>query len=325
LKNDLARTKDFEGLEVIRRRLGDAGFGLPEEGYKAIGQNFSKDMYRDLSGQMKEYSSSFGKYLDDYKRLSKNLEAYGTKVGRGIKDTQDSAGKYYSKTAEQVTKDIFSSPEKFGQFVDAVGGNKEIAAAAARRYFSGLAENAKTSEKVADLIKNNRALLQGVKESTGVDIASELTSKYMGQLAKSERRVAEAGGIAKESETAIKELDKQAKNIDEELAGKLKNIESGRTMYSDAMNTLASSEPGRAVRNFDEVVLPKIRDAEAKAGTKIIEESKIDALRTQVHQLDKIADQTKRKLLAAQISGGLLGVGAAYETGKKVLNVVGGQ
>jgi hypothetical protein len=37
LRNDLAATRDFEGLEVIRRRLGDAAFGLPEEGYKAIG------------------------------------------------------------------------------------------------------------------------------------------------------------------------------------------------------------------------------------------------------------------------------------------------
>lgn len=325
LKNDLARTKDFEGLEVIRRRLGDAGFGLPEEGYKAIGQNFSKDMYKDLSNQMKEYSPAFEKYLDDYKRLSKNLEVYGTKVGRGIKDTQDSAGKYYSKTAEQVTKDIFSSPEKFQQFVDAVGGNKEIATATARRYFSGLAENAKSSEKVSELIKNNRALLQGIKEATGVDIASELTSKYLSKLAQSERRVTEAGKIAEETKTTLSDLDKRAKDIDKNLGTKLKNIESGKTMFTDTMNTLSSAEPGKAVDKFDTVVLPKIREAEQKAGTKIINEEQIAALRNQVHELDRIADATRRKIVAAQIAAGLFGVGAAYETGKKVLNVVGGQ
>ena len=133
LKKDVEKTKSFEGLEVIRRRLGDAAFGAPEEGYKAIGQQFSGDMYKALSDQMKGYSKDFSKYLDDYKRLSKTIESYGTKIGKSLTDTQDTAGKYYVKTAEQVAKDIFSSPEKYRTFIDAVGGNKQIAEAAARR------------------------------------------------------------------------------------------------------------------------------------------------------------------------------------------------
>ena len=320
LKNDLAVTKDFEGLEVIRRRLGDAGFGLPEEGYKAIGQGFAKDMYKSLSGQMKSYSKNFEKYLDDYKRLSQNLEAYGSRVGKGITQTQDAKGLYYAKTAEQIAKDIFSSPEKFKTFVDAVGGNRQIADAAARRYFAGLAEKATTPKAVEDLLRDNRALLNEVPA-----IRQELTTKYLEPLRQSERRFSAAGAIKEESTEAAKQFNKQVKDVDASLSKKLEGIESGKTIYSDAINTLSSAKPGKAVEQFDSTVLPRIRDAEQKAGVKLIDESQIHMIRKQVQQLDQIADKARREVVASQIAAGLFGLGAAYGVGKKTVEVLGGQ
>ena len=320
LKNDLAVTKDFEGLEVIRRRLGDAGFGLPEEGYKAIGQGFAKDMYKSLSGQMKSYSKNFEKYLDDYKRLSQNLEAYGSRVGKGITQTQDAKGLYYAKTAEQIAKDIFSSPEKFKTFVDAVGGNRQIADAAARRYFAGLAEKATTPKAVEDLLRDNRALLNEVPA-----IRQELTTRYLEPLRQSERRSSAAGAIKEESTEAAKQFNKQVKDVDASLSKKLEGIESGKTIYSDAINTLSSAKPGKAVEQFDSTVLPRIRDAEQKAGVKLIDESQIQMIRKQVQQLDQIADKARREVVASQIAAGLFGLGAAYGVGKKTVEVLGGQ
>ena len=320
LKNDLAVTKDFEGLEVIRRRLGDAGFGLPEEGYKAIGQGFAKDMYKSLSGQMKSYSKNFEKYLDDYKRLSQNLEAYGSRVGKGITQTQDAKGLYYAKTAEQIAKDIFSSPEKFKTFVDAVGGNRQIADAAARRYFAGLAEKATTPKAVEDLLRDNRALLNEVPA-----IRQELTTRYLEPLRQSERRSSAAGAIKEESTEAAKQFNKQVKDVDASLSKKLEGIESGKTIYSDAINTLSSAKPGKAVEQFDSTVLPRIRDAEQKAGVKLIDESQIHMIRKQVQQLDQIADKARREVVASQIAAGLFGLGAAYGVGKKTVEVLGGQ
>ena len=320
LKNDLAVTKDFEGLEVIRRRLGDAGFGLPEEGYKAIGQGFAKDMYKSLSGQMKSYSKNFEKYLDDYKRLSQNLEAYGSRVGKGITQTQDAKGLYYAKTAEQIAKDIFSSPEKFKTFVDAVGGNRQIADAAARRYFAGLAEKATTPKAVEDLLRDNRALLNEVPA-----IRQELTTRYLEPLRQSSRRSTAAGAIKEESTEAAKQFNKQVKDVDASLSKKLEGIESGKTIYSDAINTLSSAKPGKAVEQFDSTVLPRIRDAEQKAGVKLIDESQIQMIRKQVQQLDQIADKARREVVASQIAAGLFGLGAAYGVGKKTVEVLGGQ
>ena len=303
LRNDLAATKDFEGLEVIRRRLGDAAFGLPEEGYKAIGQGFAKEMYKNLAGQMRSYSSDFAKYLDDYKKLSKTIEAHGTKVGKGLTETQDAAGKYYAKTAEQVANDIFSSPEKYKTFVDAVGGNKQIAEAAARRYFAGLAENARTPKAVEDLLRKNRAVLDEMPA-----IRKEITDRYLGSLRQAEKRTAEAGRISQESKDIQKTLTTQADEINEQVAGKLKGISEGKELFSDSVEALASAKPNAAIKTFEETVLPKIRAAEEKAGTKLLSEQQIQALRQQVQQLEKISDKTTRtRVITGVLSGYLLG------------------
>ena len=311
LKNDLAVTKDFEGLEVIRRRLGDAAFGLPEEGYKAIGQGFAKDMYKGLANQMKAYSSDFEKYLADYARLSKNIEAHGTKVGKGLTETQDAAGMYYAKPAEQVAKDIFSSPEKYKQFVDAVGGNLEIAAAAGRRFFAGQLESAKTPEAVEKILKDNRELLrQPGMSSVKQDIANAKKDieSYLASLRQSGKRTEAAGSIAEEAKTAQKAIAEEVKDLDKAAATKLKGVSEAKTIMSDAVKALSSAKPGKAIETFDSTVLPQIRAAETKAGTRLLSDQQIETLRQQVQQLEKISDSTTRaRIITGVISSYIIG------------------
>ena len=295
LKNDLAVTKDFEGLENIRRRLGDAAFGLPEEGYKAIGQGFAKDMYGRLASQMKSYSSNFEKYLEDYKRLSKNIESLGTKVGKGLTETEGGPA-YYKKTAEQIAKDVFSSPEKYKQFIDTVGGNKEIAEAAARRYFAGQLETVKTSKAVEDFLRKNRDILNEIPV-----VKKEIENVFLSTLKKSEAR------------------GKAAQEIVESVP--TKSVETARTQISDAMTGLATAKPGKAIQTFEETVLPKIRKAEQEAGTRLLSDQQINELRKNVAELEKISDKTQRTryisgLLATYLIG-TKGVGA-------VSNLIGG-
>ena len=319
LKQDIQNTKSFEGLEIIRRRLGDAAYGAPEEGYKAIGQQFSGDMYKALSDQMKGYSKDFAKYLDDYKRLSKTIEAYGTKVGKGITETQDAAGKYYAKTAEQVAKDIFSSPEKYRMFVDAVGGNKEIAEAAARRYFAGLAETAKTPEKIKELIRANRAIL---KEFDFV--RKEIESRYLAPLVESGKRAAAATRVGEETQQAKTIAQQRAKEaadaerarfgeVEKTTAQRIKDIESAQKTFSDSVQSLANAKPGKAIETFDNSVLPKIREAESKSGVRLLSDQQIENLRRQVQQLESISDKTEKARTAAKIIAGLT-VGSAGVT-----------
>jgi hypothetical protein len=320
LREDIANTKNFEGLEVIRRRLGDAAYGVPEEGYKAIGQKFSQKMYDDLAGQMRDFDKNFAKYLDDYKRLSDPIRVYGTKVGKSLTQTEDAAGRYISKPPEKLAEEIFSSPQNFDRFIEAVGGNSEIATAAARKFFANKLESAKTTEAVQKLVKDNRALLSRFEmKEVNKDI-----NKYYRSLQQSETRAGAAGGIKKESEAVAEELKKKIKDADKALSERLQGIESGKTIYSDAINALSSAKPGKAVEQFDTTVLPKIRKAEKESGVKLIDESQIQMLRKQVQQLDQIADKARRDVVAAQIAAGLLGLGAAAGVAKKTVEVIGG-
>jgi hypothetical protein len=305
LRQDVARTNNFEGLEVIRRKLGDAGFGLPEEGYKAINQKLAKDFYSDLSGAMKEFNEGFSKYLDDYKRLSQNLEAYSTKVGKSLVETVDPSGKYYAKTAEQVAKDVFSSPEKFEQFVAAVGGNRQIAEAAARRYFAGQLERATSVDQVKNFLRDNRALLDNMK-----GLRQEIESKYLSRLATSEKRVAAAGKVSEEVKIATKDIQKR-----------LLGLPGVREVFTDAVEALASAKPGKAIETFDNTVLPKIRDAEAKSGRKLISDQQIETLRQQAAELERISDKTQK----ARVAAGLVGTYLVGQSASSAVGRIGGQ
>jgi len=317
LQQDIQKTKSFEGLEIIRRRLGDAAYGAPEEGYKAIGQQFSGDMYKALSDQMKGNPEKpwnlkdFSKYLDDYKRLSKTIEAYGTKVGKGLTETQDTAGKYYAKTAEQITKDIFSSPEKYRMFVDAVGGNKEIAEAAARRYFAGLAETAKTPEKIQDLLRTNRAILNEFPF-----VRKEIESRYLAPLVKAETRAGAATKRIEQTEEAKKIAQKRAGEaakaeqarfgeVQAATSEKTKAIKEAEKTFSDSVQALANAKPGKAIETLNNSVIPKIREAEEKSGISLLSEQQRQNLMRQVQQLESISDKTERARTAAKIIGGL--------------------
>jgi hypothetical protein len=317
LQQDIQKTKSFEGLEIIRRRLGDAAYGAPEEGYKAIGQQFSGDMYKALSDQMKGNPEKpwnlkdFSKYLDDYKRLSKTIEAYGTKVGKGLTETQDTAGKYYVKPAEQVAKDIFSSPEKYRMFVDAVGGNKEIAEAAARRYFAGLAETAKTPQKIEELLRTNRAILNEFPF-----VRKEIESRYLAPLVESGKRSAAATRVGEETQQAKTIAQQRAKEaadaerarfgeVEKTTAQKTKDIASAQKTFSDSVQALANAKPGKAIETLNNSVIPKIREAESKSGISLLSEQQRQNLMRQVQQLESISDKTERARTAAKIIGGL--------------------
>lgn len=290
LKNDLLKTKQFEGLEIIRRRLGDAAFGAPEEGFKAIGQQLSGDMYKLLSNQMKGFEANFAKYLEDYKRLSQPIEVFGTRLGKALTET-DASGRYVSKSAERIAKDVFSSPENYKMLVDAVGGNKQVAEAAARRYFAGALETAKTPEAVEKILRENRALF---KEMPAVK--KEIEEKYLARLVSSESRQASITG-------EITNLE----NVDKEIAAKLKNVSGAETLFSDAVKAITTAKPQRSAEAFESVVLPKIRQAEEKAGIRLISDEQMTILRQQMAQIDKISTVSEKARYATGVLAAALG------------------
>jgi hypothetical protein len=243
---------------------------------------------------MRSFSEGFGKYLDDYKRLSAPIEVYGTKVGKGLIETQDASGKYFSKSADQIANDVFKNPENTKQFLDAVGGNQEIVTATARRYFAGKLEGATKPEAVDKLLRDNRELLrlpgmQGVRQDL---------EAYKANLVTAGRRTQAATEEMKRIDAALKDLPK------------------AKTAFNDAITAIVDAKPGKAVETFDRQLV-NIRKAEQEAGRRLLSDQQVQQLRAQMQQLERVSDKVQRTRLVTGIIGGyLIGQQATGTVGK---------
>lgn len=316
LKDDIGRTRNFEGLEVIRRKLGDAAFGSPEEGYKAISQQFAGDMRETLTQAMRQYSDmiaggkegagAFSRYLDEYKRLSEPLRVYNTRVGRGILETEDVSGQYFAKTGEQIAKQMFDSPENYRKFIDAVGGNKQVTEAAARRFFAGLLEGKTKVADVEKVFKDYRAVLNEMPA-----VRSELSGRYLETIRRGESVTAAAPRIAERAKEQVKTVEQGFADINKQVSQRMGDIAEAKTIFSDSVQALGSAKPTDILRTFDETVLPKIRAAESKAGRSLITPQNLNLLRNQIEATQRIADQTQRNRIIA-------GIVATYLVGQNI-------
>jgi hypothetical protein len=201
-------TPSFQSSETIRRKVGDAAFGVPEEGYAAIGQNLSKELYGKLSDAMKAYEPSFAKYLDNYKRLSENIETAGTKLGKSLVGVEKDAPGYFSVPAGNLPDKAFSSPENVRILIEAMGGNKEPVLAAAERYIAN-----KISEK--GTLEGARAFLN---KDTSKSLLKELGPEFERRI--KDKYLAEATamtGRKQALEQTVKQADDKIKNINKGL------------------------------------------------------------------------------------------------------------
>ena len=152
----------FEGLEIMRRRIGDAAFGVPQEGYQAISQKMAREIYDKLSTSMRDFSPSFSKYLSDYKAMSEPLRVAGSRVGKALVDKQlhGEGANYAVVAAEDIPARVFKNRENYGALLDALGGNKELAESAAKRYFvSQMEKLAGDPKKLESFLREERTML----------------------------------------------------------------------------------------------------------------------------------------------------------------------
>ena len=137
---------------------------------------------------------------------------------------------------------------------------------------------------------------------------SQIETQYLAPLRAAGTRSAAAKGIVEE-----------AKQYDKTLSRKLKDVEGAKNLVSDAVSALQSVKPGKAIETFENTILPKIRDAESKAGVSVLTEQQINNLRQQVSQLERIADQQQRAKIISGVAAGLVGAQTGYGYLKKLV------
>ena len=76
----------FQALDILRRNLRDRAFGLPAEGYDAIGQQQASRLAEYVENIMDEFSPGFKAYKNSYKEASKPINELRTKFGKSVTD-----------------------------------------------------------------------------------------------------------------------------------------------------------------------------------------------------------------------------------------------
>jgi hypothetical protein len=214
----------FRGIEVLRRKLGDAAFGMPtQEGYQAIGQDNARKLYGLVSESMKDYAPSFSRFLEDYRRLSAPLEVFNTRVGRALVQEAKDAPNYYMTDAAQIANTVFGSRDKTRALIDAFGGNKEPVVAAARQFFANQLDG-KTADSAAKFLQSDK--IRQVTQELG--LGDELFQRYVRPVATAERRAAAAGEIVKGTTKQQEDVTRLVENLKfsppDQIAGNAKRL-----------------------------------------------------------------------------------------------------
>jgi len=186
------RAASFESLDEARRFLRDRANGLPAEGYDAISQQLAGKLATQVEKIMTEFSPGFEKFIKQYAADSQPMRVFQTKAGKSMIDEQlfGKGANYASTSSESVANNVFKNKENFSALIDALGGNKQLAQAEAKRFFGSQLESKTSAKDIENFIRQNREML---RETGGLKDAE----KYAITIRKLESRVGAAEEIAK--------------------------------------------------------------------------------------------------------------------------------
>jgi hypothetical protein len=311
----------FAELDNIRRLLKDRSYGLPAEGFDAIGQIEAGNMAKAVEKIMKEFvtksgekTSSFEKYLNQYAKDSEPLRVFQSKIGKALVDEQlVGKGTNYAKVpAESIANKVFANKENFQALTDALAGNRQLAVAEAKKYFSSQMEGIKTADQAAKFIAKNRDMLKEVGMYDQVN-------RFARDLSQAGRRAEAANGAAKEAETVATqraaEAEKSRKGFETTATQAEKVKESFRKHESDILTARDPSDVARKNMAFAKDLLAQGRIDQNQYRQLINASNEI---------LTKVADTDAAKRQALIFTGKVLGVGAIGSLGYYGLKNIGG-
>jgi hypothetical protein len=285
----------FEGLETARRFLNDRAFGLPAEGYDAIGQQMAGQLAKRIESIMKEFSPSIEKFLNQYRKDSEPLRVFQSKVGKTLTGEQlpTPGTNFFNYAAKDLPGAVFKSKENYDALVGALGNNRQLAESQAKRYFAAQLESKGSAKEVENFIRQNRAML---KETNALADAE----RYAVNLRTAEKRGTAATQIAK---TEVRTAEEQKR-----LADTFRTFESNLTVAKDP----------------DQIISLGKSLSESFLNNKIIDQQAYRAFRSEIDAIAKTvkdAEQAKGALLRAAYKWGgygAAGTGLAYGVGKIV-------
>jgi len=229
----------FQALENMRRQLRDRAFGLPAEGYDAIGQQRAGDLADSIEKIQREFSPGFGKYLEQYKADSQPLNDFKSKLGQAILGKSETDFGKYATDEFALADKAFYSAGSVDQLTKIAG--PQAAEQLARSFLVNRIKSGSPKEilsviqdkNISDWIGKFPALeqeLNNIAQQAGI---VERVGKKRGKLAETLRTeigtlptaagrqaetlaskaAREAGGVTRKAETAAAKLERQATEV----------------------------------------------------------------------------------------------------------------
>ena len=201
----------FDAVDTVRRRLGEAFRNPTAEGYGAIGQGYARDLYKQLSEILGNYSDPKKQLIANYETLSRDLDIFKTGAGQRATAVERFDPDRFKTYASELPANYFANRESVKDLIELTGGDRRFVEQQAASYVARQLEGVKTPQAAANWEMANRDWLVEFPALQGS------VNRYLEALGFAERRVGRAGTVAKALKTEIPKIPETAQKRAKEV------------------------------------------------------------------------------------------------------------
>lgn len=193
----------FQAIDDVRRKLGDAFRGKPAEGYEAIGEAASKDLYSKVSELQKKFAGSAQeRLLEDYAAQTKGLEVFSSKTGKKATALDQYRDEQFATDPSLLPASFFKTRASIQALKELTGSSMQVNAAAL--HYADKELEGKTALEVRAWMGKNNEWLAETKPTLA------LVEKYATRLEGAERSMKNAQDFAKQAAKDSSMLTRQS-------------------------------------------------------------------------------------------------------------------
>lgn len=248
---EVADDISFEALENLRRFLRDRSFGLPAEGFDAIGQQQAKDLAKGIESVMEQFSPKVRNYIDGYAQASEPLRAFRTQLGESVLKTSKVDKNRFVVDEAALAGRFFKSQRSVDDLRTMLGDDADKAEQIARNWVADQLQNADSAAVRTKLTEWRDWLPSFPRLKQELDNAA--ASMQRGETFASARSRVAAGErqTARRITEQMPDLEARAKDIVQKAARKADELRAqGMTREADIL-TAAAKEADSFVRAGD--------------------------------------------------------------------------
>ena len=257
----------FEGLEQIRRFLRDRAYGLPAEGFDAIGQQQAGKIADMVEGIMREFTtgyptltaavkgeggSAFDRFLAQYRKDSEPLRAFKTKLGEAIVGKEEFDMGRFATDPATLGNRFFKSETGIKDLVTLLGGDVSKAESIARGY-------------VADQLRTTNSKQIQQKITDWRDWLPQFPA-LEGQLKSAAERMAQAEKVGAKREKISDVLRTEATRVPETSAIAARRVETDAEKAAAKLEAQGLKAEADAIRKQEAEIQRILSGAEREAG-----------------------------------------------------------